>query len=404
MKTSHADADNNTGDSDDITEVSPVEETTRRDHRDYLDGVRGAAALFVIGHHMWLQAKLPFTLYGHFAVDLFIVLSGFCLALPAAANEGRIPGGVLRYYLRRGLRILPPYYLCLAFSLLMVHLWQLENVSTPALVTHLLLIHDAYPKYDLAINSPLWTIAVEWRIYLVFPLLVLLNRYWGAVPTVAICALVSEIIYRLLQDTWVNIGLHGVSPHYLTLFATGMLGAGIVQGREQVLVRGWAAWLWWPLVIGLTYLMISAGTLPQSAARVWDYAIGFWAAALLVLISIPAGKIARYIFSFRPLVWCGAFGYSLYLLHMPLIRVMEPILRSAGLMPGDADPVTRFYYLAGMALPAILVICGAFFLMCELPFREWSRQLWRTVPRPREESEEIEENAAPIRAAQEPAI
>jgi peptidoglycan/LPS O-acetylase OafA/YrhL len=386
-------ADTAPADSDTEAGEETVEEPTSdapslREHRAYLDGVRGVAALFVIGHHLWLQAKLPFTLYGHFAVDLFIVLSGFCLALPAAANDNRIPGGIVKYFVRRALRILPPYYLCLFFSLLIVHHWSLENVSDAALRTHLFLIHDAYKNYDLAINSPLWTIAVEWRIYLAFPFLVLLSRFWGAAPTVFICALVSEIVYRLLQGTDINTDLHGVSPHYLTLFAMGILGANIVQGREQGWARGRAGWLWWPLVAGLTYLMLSAGTAPRSEARLWDYGVGLWAASLLVLVSIPAGKIVRYLFSLRPLVWCGAFGYSLYLMHMPVIRALDQILRHNGMMPGDADPMTRFQILAGIGLPVILLVSGAFFLLCELPFRIWSQRAGRAVPPTENRAEE----------------
>lgn len=392
-----SDADGNAAESAEAALELPTETAAISEHRLYLDGVRGAAALVVIIHHLWLQAKLPFTLYGHFAVGLFIVLSGFCLALPVAANEGTIPGGVFRYYARRALRILPPYYLCLALSVLLVNIWHLETISSQALTTHLFLIHDAYLRDDLAINSPLWTIAVEWRIYLVFPLLVLASRFWGAVPTAIICGLTSEMVYRCLQDTSINVGLHGVSPHYLTLFAMGMLGAGIVQGREQILARGWAGWLWWPIVGVLSYLVYSAGTAPQSAARPWDYVVGLWATALLVLISIPAGKWARLLFSFRPLVWCGMIGYSLYLLHMPLIRILEKYLQGSNILTSHTDAMTRFWYMTGIGLPAILLASCIFFFLCELPFRRWSRQIGR-------QNRPTEEPTTPRLAAPESAI
>src|SRR3954454_5208955 len=75
-----------------------------------LDGVRGLAALFVVIHHVFLRAfpgypvdRAPFWagwfIYGRFAVVVFIVLSGFSLALspaprrpcpgPAAAGASR---------------------------------------------------------------------------------------------------------------------------------------------------------------------------------------------------------------------------------------------------------------------------------------------------------------------------
>ncbi|MCA1596629.1 MAG: acyltransferase family protein, partial [Chloroflexi bacterium] len=107
-------------------------DSRRRARLDYLDGIRGLAALFVVFHHVWRQSfhaaapEIPpwwlafaSTLSaGHYGVAVFIVLSGFCLMLPVAKSaDGRIPGGVAAYLKRRSRRILPPYYAALAFSL-----------------------------------------------------------------------------------------------------------------------------------------------------------------------------------------------------------------------------------------------------------------------------------------------
>ena len=66
---------------------------------EYLDGLRGLAALYVVIHHAYLQSTnsedrfflrtplnraLHFLDYGHFAVAIFIVLSGYCLMIPLA--------------------------------------------------------------------------------------------------------------------------------------------------------------------------------------------------------------------------------------------------------------------------------------------------------------------------------
>src|SRR3954470_9567348 len=92
-----------------------------------LDGVRGLAALFVVVHHVFLRAfpgypvdRAPFwagwLIYGRFAVVVFIVLSGFSLALLPARRGWRLDG-ISRFARRRALRILPAYYAALAFSL-----------------------------------------------------------------------------------------------------------------------------------------------------------------------------------------------------------------------------------------------------------------------------------------------
>lgn len=70
-----------------------------------------------------LQQIIPLFQYGHSAVATFIVLSGFSLMLPIArSSEETLKGGMLGYLKRRSLRILPPYYVALGLSLLLIAL------------------------------------------------------------------------------------------------------------------------------------------------------------------------------------------------------------------------------------------------------------------------------------------
>ncbi len=66
-----------------------------------LEGVRGLTALYVVVHHCWLLAFPGFPantgpgwtewlLYGHFGVVVFIVLSGFSLAIRPARTGWQI--------------------------------------------------------------------------------------------------------------------------------------------------------------------------------------------------------------------------------------------------------------------------------------------------------------------------
>src|SRR5215213_10161574 len=95
----------------------------------WLDGVRGAAATFVVLHHIWLVSWptfptntgpwwLGWLLYGHMAVAIFIVVSGFSLALVPRRNGVRLAGGVRRFLRRRAWRILPAYWAALVLSVL----------------------------------------------------------------------------------------------------------------------------------------------------------------------------------------------------------------------------------------------------------------------------------------------
>jgi peptidoglycan/LPS O-acetylase OafA/YrhL len=90
-------------------------------HLDHLDEVRAAAALMVICTHAWLQVWNPdgrhvsrlgslieWLVWGHFAVGLFIVISGFCLMLPVVRTGNVLRGGARSFISRRARRIVSP--------------------------------------------------------------------------------------------------------------------------------------------------------------------------------------------------------------------------------------------------------------------------------------------------------
>ena len=92
----------------------------------FLDGMRGLTALYVLLFHLYIPAGLSSAVqhglswlrFGHYAVGVFIVLSGYSLMLPVArSQDGRIPGGVVDFFKRRARRILPPYYAAIVCSL-----------------------------------------------------------------------------------------------------------------------------------------------------------------------------------------------------------------------------------------------------------------------------------------------
>src|SRR5579871_2999498 len=102
------------------------------DRLPFLDGLRGLAAAYVVLHHAALEVPavgLPRTAalvhglfrHGHYAVAVFIVLSGFCLMRPVLRNPSHgLPGGFLAYVGRRARRILPAYYAALGVCWMLI--------------------------------------------------------------------------------------------------------------------------------------------------------------------------------------------------------------------------------------------------------------------------------------------
>src|SRR4029450_13336607 len=162
-----------------------------------LDGIRGLAALFVMLHHCWLlsfpgypRATGPlwsnWLIYGHFAVVIFIVLSGFSLAVSPARHDWELGGGKPSPH-RRACRILPPYWAALAISLLIAW-FVVPQPNTPApdaksVFVYGLLLQDIFGAHTP--NGAFWSIAIEAQLYLVFPLMLILVRRAGAAVMLA---------------------------------------------------------------------------------------------------------------------------------------------------------------------------------------------------------------------------
>ena len=110
---------------------------------------------------------------GYMFVDLMLMLSGFLLYLPWANGKERPTG---EFYLRRALRILPSYWLCLAVMLVFA-LADPDFTDAPGLMkdllAHLGFTHNLFQlSYTHSrLNVVLWTLAVEVQFYLILPAL-----------------------------------------------------------------------------------------------------------------------------------------------------------------------------------------------------------------------------------------
>ena len=178
-----------------------------------LESLRGLMALWVmVGHifaaagiwsHHWI---LPFRLIGqaHYAVDVFIILSGFVIFnLLSTKTES-----YWKFLERRAWRLLPVWFFCLFFSIPLLSLSEQALRLTPFddgnnlqrlaifisardhfvfhLVSHLTLTHglfDAFIPYSCGtFIGAGWSISLEWQFYLIAPWLFywfsIKNRKW----------------------------------------------------------------------------------------------------------------------------------------------------------------------------------------------------------------------------------
>jgi peptidoglycan/LPS O-acetylase OafA/YrhL len=314
---------------------------------------------------------------GHLAVTVFIVISGFCLALPVLANGDKLRGGSKTFFKRRVLRILPAYYGSVALCLALIYtvigeptgtLWDVPitvkwpGVTGTAIVSHLLLLQDLFATSK--INYVLWSIAVEWHIYFLFPVIVWCWARYGPKWVVP----VAMVLGYALRIGFASTRVARASPQYVGMFTLGMLAAYVTQSSREEYVRlrerlpwGWIAAIAFLVTCGLTRYW--GWSLAVERFPVLDFPVGVMAACLLVVASRETSPWAH-VFSWKPIVFMGTFSYSVYLVHAPLLQLLwQYVVRPIGL--GDD---ACFYFLMTVGFAAVLAGAYVFFRAFELPF------------------------------------
>jgi peptidoglycan/LPS O-acetylase OafA/YrhL len=350
-----------------------------------LDGLRGLAALYVVLFHCWLYTFpgyphssappwLGGLMFGRLAVVFFLVLSGFSLAI-SPARHGWRTAGVREFLRRRAWRILPPYWAALALSLLIS--WFVVPASHFGPPTGATVVVYGLVAQDMVTaptpNGAFWSIGVEAELYLLFPLLLLVRRRWGAAVLAASVTLPVVVIGLTAAGANPVEGDNWLAPHLAPVFAAGVAGAGIVTASDRVRRLPWG---WLAALAALPVLVL--GAVRGSAWTVNHY---FWIdlavapAMTMLLAAVATGKPAFLVrlLTARPVRGLGGFSYSLYLIHLPVvlavIRRVAPHVVSPGL--------PTFWFTLAVGLPVSVVAAWLFSKLFETPFKR--NRSWKSL-------------------------
>ncbi len=347
-----------------------------------LDGIRGLAALFVVVHHCFL-ASFPgyprmtgpwwagWMIYGHLAVVVFIVLSGFSLAV-APARHGWHVDGLGKYAHRRAWRILSAYWPALVFSFVMAWLFVPqpgEGAPTArSAVVYGLLVQDVTGAPSP--NGAFWSIAIEAQLYVLLPLLLLLVRRSGLALMFVVVTVPVLVIGTFAPSVPVIDLFTRFTPQLAVGFTIGVVAAGIARDER---------WQRLPLL----WLAVGAAVPPlaliAAMGSTWTIEHYFWVdlavlpAMGLLLAAIGAGKAPRVsrTVDVAPIRSLGGFSYSLYLIHAPIVVAVAALV----VRPRVGTGVSALLLMLLIALPLALVAARLFAALFDLPFqrhKSWS--------------------------------
>ena len=233
-------------------------------HIPSLDGLRAVSFLIVFLAHSGIRGLVGIP--GGFGVTVFFYLSGFLITtLMRMERQATGTVNLRHFYLRRALRILPPFYLILFFACSLTLFGLLPGQLSPTVVlAQSLHVSNYWFIWNGAVGSaagtvPYWSLAVEEHFYMLFPVLYLglarvMSRHAQARSVLACCALIC--VWRCLL-----VGVFGVNDDrtYMgsdTRFDSIFFGCALAIGMNPVLdaphgsERLWK-WLLFPAALAL---------------------------------------------------------------------------------------------------------------------------------------------------------
>lgn len=306
-----------------------------------LDGLRGLAASSVLATHAigalakspeqtiaLIQSPVSIIANGGGGVNLFFVLSGYCLAGPAGRAMSRV--GISQYFVRRILRIHLPFVIALLLTWLASrYLYTIEpstagmsndvvgarglTISLEQLGRSLLFPGRAFGLFPVG-----WTLHVEMIYSLLMPFMIwlVIRSHWTLLVVLSLVVLFLD---------WTTLPF----KHYAIDFSVGF---AIYYERERLeaffaRIRGWRA----HALLMTGWVIMALPSILLIAGRYQRVSILLFSSGSMILV---AGAIHHHGFrSFLsgPLVgWLGRISYSVYLIHYPIIIflsgfVLEPV-------------------------------------------------------------------------------
>ncbi|RQZ08885.1 acyltransferase [Burkholderia stagnalis] len=339
-----------------------------------LEGLRGAAALFVVLYHAFLEAPwLGFARGGYLSVDLFFVLSGFVIC--SAYGRSLEDGTQLRIFMiRRFGRLWPTHVATTVLSFVLVNcivagvaLTGSANLkpvipSISELVTLLTMSQGLHTLDHLVGTKVAWSAGDEFYVYVLFGAICLWVR--GRTRAVTFLAL-ATIGYAV--TIWAALGPYEclTRPGCMSLtydygwarcLVGFFAGALIAEFRDAALFRALRA----PIMQTAAFLIalalvISVDLLPGVALA---SPVVFF--LLIAALSAGSGPVSS-LFDLRPFQYLGRISYSLYLGHGVFLPLLL-LLRAAHDWQSQAEIVAVFMALS-------IGLAHVLYLRVEAPYR-----------------------------------
>lgn len=307
-------------------------------HARPLDGLRATAILLVLFAHAGLGAIIP----GGFGVTIFFFLSGYLITSLLRfeyASTGNV--SLSGFYLKRVIRIFPPLYVTFLFCLLLMvaGLMHTPITGSGALIDLAYLTNYAgFISQSPGFPMPLWSLDVEEHFYMVFPLLFAgvlapLGGRRAALACLSLCGVV--LLIRLANAA--TLGDYSNNYYWTHTRIDSILFGCCLALWHNPILDGDRAWrpVGWHVLAAFAVLLLCFVIRSDLFRETIRYSLQGAALFVLFAFCLNATGLLATLLSSRPLKHVADWSYTLYLVHVPMIIMVEnlvpfwnPVLRN----------------------------------------------------------------------------
>lgn len=336
-----------------------------------IDGLRFIAIFLVVFYHVirnyttntsnLSMDQVDFILkqldLGRKGVELFFVISGFILAVPfnkAFRTNSKID--LKKYFLRRLTRLEPPYILIM--TIMMIVYIFLKHVPVNVVIPHyfasLLYSHFLfYPNTLPLINGVAWSLEIEIQFYIITPILA--NIFRIKAPYRKLLIFISILFFAILNEGY-SFSYQTII-NYLHYFLIGYLLSDFFldkknQGNYSI-----------PSVAVILLLILVVIPFDIFFSKYISEIIYITCIFLSYYFVIINNK-AKFFFQNSFITIVGGMCYSIYLIHLPIIGIINITFRHLGLF-ADSYFYLAFYFTVNFIL--ILIISALYYKYIERP-------------------------------------
>lgn len=346
-----------------------------------LDGLRALAIAGVVLYHL-----RPSRLTGGFlGVTLFFTLSGYLATKSIMRTTARDGFSYPRYICRRVTRLMPPILVTIALTAVATYIVApslLPKAQQDTLPSALFLSNWFYVfrnvSYFAAAGLPsplthLWFCGVQMQFYLVWPVILMVpcsktRSRNTAIGVTITFILISTAAMALMFDPAADTSrvYYGTDARAAELLCGALAAIATPRLREilsgDIPTPGASKGISKVNVVSIAWLAaVIVGAFTLTGENPLLYRGGFLLLALLTGLLIICVQntecIVRRLLSVKPLVWLGQRSFSVYLVHYPLLILMNPATRTTRIA----------WWEQALQLVVILAVAEVFYRLVERP-------------------------------------